>query len=417
MPKLIKNLNMRFVTTLFLMGIVISSFGQYVNGPANIRDKPNGEKLFSVNNYVSIQINGEPKGDWYKVGLLCSVKRGQLIDKKKIMANAVLYNAQGDSIGIALSDFQVANNFDENSEKYKELDVVSVELVGYTFKGNIRDQLSFAEIVKNKTSFSDTCQTSFVTFKDDYGANVTLIHKCDMYETSLLINDEYVPTFVKEYQDITRSGGEGQLSTINLELKADYFNNRSIVKKFSVEADELEVEGKLIKTVKYGCCDSRDFYQLFNSLSFNKLMVYESKLFTINIPNSYIQGYLGFVTSGELLADGKMILGTLTFTDGEKVINKVRFITKNKQLIENDMVVEPEMEFFALNQKDDVKKEYNEIELWTKDFSKSSKDLSGFQFLVHFIDSSTGKRYTQKLNFVNGFINGNSKTEFDINID
>ena len=200
-------------------------------------------------------------------------------------------------------------------------------------------------------------------------------------------------------------------------MKSAYFTNNPELKRFTVEADEISVDGKLIRAVRHGCCGAQDYYQLFNSQTLNKVMDYEAKLYSINIPNSKIEGHLGFFSFGYEPIDGKMIIGTLTFTDGEQIINKVNFVTQDKQKFDHVPRFIPAMEFIALNQRDHVSKNKDEIELWTKNYSNSPKDLTGFQFLIHLVDDSNDKTYTQKLNFINGLVNGNSVIEFDIEID
>ena len=409
---------MRIISTLIFLLTITTTFGQHIDGPANIRNKPSGDKLFSINNLVSIRLAGELENDWHKINLHCFVKPNQLIGKKTIRANSVLLNSKGDSIGYTLVEFQINKNLNENYRKYDELESIEIELSGFTFKNNIKYKLSFEEILNNKMSYIDSCQNTYITYQEENGQYITLIHKCNMYETSLLINNDYVPIFVKESQDIKRiSGAEGQESVIKLEMKSDYFSENIKTKFFTVEADEIDIRGKLIKAARYGCCGAEDYYQLFNSLTHNKIMDYESKLYTISIPNSRIEGYLGFFVSGYKLIDGKMIIGTLTFTNGDNIINKVNFVTQDKQKFDNILRFVPDMEFVALDTKDNVKKNKNEIELWSKNFSKSPKDLTGFQFLIHFYDDSNDKIYTQKLDFINGYITGNNKAEFDITID
>lgn len=410
---------MRLLTTFILLWTATSMCGQYIDGPANIRNRPNGEKLFSINNLVSIEIEDQSQNGWKKIKLNCYVKPSQLLlDKKTIKQNSKLLNSEGDSIGSTLTQFIVDDNYNENYRKYKELQLIEVGIAGYTFKDNIRQELTKTEILSNKKSYADSCQNTFITFQREDGLYITLIHKCSLYETSILIDDNYVPTFIKETQDIKKmSGAEGQQSQIQMQFKTDYYSNKPLIKHFSVEADAVEIRGKLIKAVKYGCCGGENSYQAFNSSTFNKLMDYESKIYTVNIPNSQIEGYLGFMPSGYIPTNGKMRLGSLTFTDGKRVINKVHFITNDKQKFDNILRFVPDMEFVAVNHKDDVKDGKDEIELWTKNFSKSAGDLSGFQLLIHFIDDSNNKSYTQKLDFTNGYINGNSSPEFDIYID
>ncbi|HOF16235.1 MAG TPA: hypothetical protein PLF32_06215 [Bacteroidales bacterium] len=409
---------MRIISTLIFLVTITTTFGQYIDGPANIRNKPNGDKLFSINNLGSIQLDEELQNDWNKIYLHCFVKPNQLIKRKTIKANSVLLNSKGDSIGYTLTEFQVNENFDENYRDYNKLEFIYIELSGFMYKDNIKHNITFEEILNNKPSYLDSCQNTYITYQEENGKYITLIHKCNMYETSILINNDYVPIFVKEFQDIKRiSCVEGQESTIKLEMKSDYFSETIKTKIFTVEADEIEINDKLIKAVKYGCCGAEDYYQAFNSLTHNKLMDYESKLYIIDIPNSPIEGYLGFFVAGYEPKEEKMIIGTLTFTDGDNIINKVNFVTQDKQKYDNIFRFVPDMEFIALNTKDNVNQNKDRIELWTKNFSKSPKDLTDFQFIIKFYDKSNSKTYIQKLDFINGYINGNNKSEFDIMID
>jgi hypothetical protein len=391
----------------FLLLLSINSSGQYVNGPANIRNSPNGDKLFSINDYVLIDIDDNAIDDWYKIELHCYVKPNQLIDKKIIKANSILLDFDGDSIGVTLNQFEINNNYNEKYWKYNELEKIEIGLTGYTFKNNIRQEITRDEIIINKESYVDSCQNTYLTYKEENGTTISLIHKCDLYEGSIIVNGVYVSVFIQESQDIKRiSGAEGQESKIALNIKTDYFSNNPKIRKFSVEADKVTVYGKLIEAVQYGCCGAEDYYHIYNSSTFQKLMDYEAKLYKISIPNSRIEGYLGFSTTGYQLIENKMIVGTLIFTDGERTINKINFITKDKQKFDNILRFVPDMEFKSLNQKDKVKQEGDEIELWSKNNSQNSKDLSGFQFLIHLIDDSNGKEYIQKLDFINGLMKG-----------
>lgn len=92
-------------------------------------------------------------------------------------------------------------------------------------------------------------------------------------------------------------------------------------------------------------------------------------------------------------------------------------MTKDKNKFDNILRFVPEMEFKPTNAKDKISYDKKELVLWSKNNSINKQDLSGFKFLVHLIDDSTGKEYVQEVNFVNGYINGNTKMEFEINID
>ena len=126
-----------------------------------------------------------------------------------------------------------------------------------------------------------------------------------------------------------------------------------------------------------------------------------------------IEGFIGYQPKYQDNSDG--VIGTLSFTDGEVVINTINFVTKDTQ--KSILRYVPDMEFIPINSKDKVLDDKKSIDLWSKNFSKSNKDLSDFRFLVHLVDDSTGKTYTQELTFSNGRVNENQKREFDISID
>lgn len=269
-------------------------------------------------------------------------------------------------------------------------------------------------LAQQRVSYSDSCKTRYTTYQQGDGMSITLIDKCDIYATSILNNNTYQRVIIRERQRIKRiSGAEGQDSEIDLEIIEDYYQKNRRVRKFSAKADKIEIQGKLITAVQYGCCAGEDTYQLYNTVTLNKLMEYNATLYHLRIPNSNIEGFIGYQPKYQDSSDG--VIGTLSFTDGEVVINTINFVTKDTQ--KSILRYVPDMEFIPINSKDKVLDDKKSIDLWSKNFSKSNKDLSDFRFLVHLVDDSTGKTYTQELTFSNGRVNENQKREFDISID
>lgn len=291
---------MKLNFTILLSILSVSLLGQYIDGPANIRETPTGEKIFTINNFVKIDLrDNQPQNDWYEIFLRCYVLPDRLIDKTIIKQGTTLFSITGDSIGFTFVQFKVYENSNERYWKYNELEKIEISLKGHTYKSNIRDNLSRQEIIKNKLNYSDSCSCKYLTYQEEDGVFVNLIEKCKLYPVSLIVNGKYQDVFIRETQKIKQfSGAEGQESHIDLEIISNYLTENPVIDKFSVDADEIEINGKLIKSVVYGCCGGEDTYQLFNSTTHKKLMDYEEVLFVVKIPNSSIEAYIAYQTGG-----------------------------------------------------------------------------------------------------------------------
>nr|NQU94502.1 hypothetical protein [Bacteroidota bacterium] len=404
-------------TTCFLLLSALMMKGQYINGPANIRDLPNGEKLFSVNDYIKIDIvKVEPNYDWFKVSLNCYVKPESLIDKKNIKPGSALLDINGDSIGFTYKQFDIYENHDKTNYKYHNLDEIHIALDGYTYKSNIRTSISFNEILENKPSFADSCFNQYLTYQEENGMTIKVIKRCELYEEEMKKGKEFEKVFIREIQEIKRiSGAEGQASAIRLEMMSDYLTNNPVIRTISVEADKVEIYNGMIKSVKYGCCGGENRYQLYNYTDLKMVMEYDAKLYSIEIPNSNIKGYLGYESMG--YNSKEMIVGKLHFSDGEKIINTVNFFTKDKETYRNILRFVPGMEFKTLDKRDEIHRNNSNLKLWSGNFSKSIRDITGFKFIVHISDDSSENDYTQELEFVDGYINGDYRREINICID
>ncbi|TLX72846.1 hypothetical protein E9993_17045 [Labilibacter sediminis] len=407
---------MKILSTVLLLTLTITSFAQHIDGPANMRLAPNGDKLFSLNDYVTVSLETEqPVNNWYKLEVRCYVIPDDLINKTTVKANTTLLNVNGDSIGFTFTQFEIENH-NERYYAYGDLEQIEVSLTGHTYKSNIRKEISNGEILANKKSVADSCMSTYLSYQEENCQWVTLIEECSIYPASIMINNESESVLVKQNQKIKRyAGAEGQYSVIDLEFKKMNYTDNPIIKKFTIEADRVDVEYPLIKAVNYGCCGAEDYYKLFTSSNFENIMDYIEVLYEIDIPNSRTKGYLGYIPFGR--GNDEKIVGTLTFIDGKEVRNIVNVATNDKSKKENILHFVPDMEFKLISDRDKIQNEGRQIRLWSQNGNKSSSALTGFKFLIHLVDDSTGKDYVQELTITDGYINGNSEKEFTIWID
>lgn len=347
---------------LFLF-IFISShlFGQYINGPANIREKPKGEVIFSLNDYVKVDLKEKAdKTNWHTISIFCTVKPECLINQTILKANSTLYSVSGDSIGYVIKECEVKENHNQNYWRYDELKMISIFLEGSTFKNNIRTKLSTKEILDHKPSYADQSGSSIVHFQNENGIIITEIKQCNYFTPSVKIDGKYEEIILKQTQRIRRmSGVEGQESTIELEFIRDCFSTSPIKKNFTVNADEVKINEHTFSTVRHGCCGVEDQYELYNISSFKKLMDYGKTLYHVEIPNSNIEGFICF----QFCFSDHRNIATITFSTPDSIINKVNLFTNDKKRFYKILPFIPEMEFEVINSKDKINYNKNELTL------------------------------------------------------
>jgi hypothetical protein len=130
----VKKIAILIILLLFLLLSSIS-YAELIDGPANIREKPEGELLFSLNNDIRVHVESY-RENWYRISLQVWIKKADVINEKQIKKDSVLYDSTGVEIGKTL------NNVTPNQERkllYNNfLQRYTCELSGYTFKNNVQ---------------------------------------------------------------------------------------------------------------------------------------------------------------------------------------------------------------------------------------------------------------------------------------
>ena len=95
-----KGIFMKKFITVFLLSLLFSTniFADLIDGPANIRETPNGKILFSLNNDVSVQCE-DIADNWCHISLMVWVKPEDVLNKKQIKKDAILYDSDNHEIG------------------------------------------------------------------------------------------------------------------------------------------------------------------------------------------------------------------------------------------------------------------------------------------------------------------------------
>lgn len=124
----------KFLIILFFTSIFCTSiFADLIDGPANIRDFPNGKIIFSLNN---VNVQCKDYKDWYYISLMVWLKKDDVIEEKQIKKGSILYDSNNNEIGKTLDSIVITAQ--ENLLYSNTLGKFSCTLSGYTFNNNIQ---------------------------------------------------------------------------------------------------------------------------------------------------------------------------------------------------------------------------------------------------------------------------------------
>jgi hypothetical protein len=126
---------------LFLLLINVNVYAEFIDGPANIRENPNGKAIFQLNNNAKVTCN-IPENNWYFVGLRVYIKEQSLINNA-IKKGEILYDLNGNEIGKTLGVVYPWTDieYDNELKRYK------LTIVGYTYKNNIQENFVIENVL------------------------------------------------------------------------------------------------------------------------------------------------------------------------------------------------------------------------------------------------------------------------------
>ena len=160
-----------------------------IDGPANIREKPNGKLLFELydNSAVTSTVL---KNNWYNIGLF--VKVNNIKSKSYLNEGDLIFNINNEKIGIVINKTPI-------HLKRSESDIGFI--FGYTFKNNIK-KIKSPEYVLEKLVEENAARTkeefNYLLSQyhfELYGRNKYLIPGIEMYTISESILYDITPTF------------------------------------------------------------------------------------------------------------------------------------------------------------------------------------------------------------------------------
>lgn len=140
---------------IVLLVLILSSpvTAQLIDGPANIREKPNGKLLFSINDNVPVDYRFF-QNDWYVVSFTVNVPETNFSSENVIAKETKLYDSNGNEIGKTLDNIPLSK---ENTTYHPENQTYTCVLEGYTFKNNLKDPISTVAIAERIKAPNNKC--------------------------------------------------------------------------------------------------------------------------------------------------------------------------------------------------------------------------------------------------------------------
>jgi hypothetical protein len=297
--------------------------GQTIDGPANLRVKPNGSILFKLNNDVKVHVLDSNSG-WYHCNWEGWVKIPvNLALIKQVPVKTELYNVQNKKVGEVLSPMnyifkgRIRDGF------------ANISLSGYTFRNNIRN-VNLPDNAKLYWQNNDI--SDFKVYRDDGGAYY-ISTETRIVERFVSLVPESYRTIIKEQRKLRRyfnsEGNEESIFTLEMFPVND---NEKILssQKLAIEADEVIYDDNVIIGKIKGCCADPNTYRIYNPAKKTLLMQCESVIFKIwDYGKCY---YLGFKTDSAM---NYPYLGKWIIADEHKVLTEMKVFMKDSSLYES----------------------------------------------------------------------------------
>ena len=364
-----------------LIFLSLNAQAQYIDGPANIRDRPNGVVLFELLDLAEIDVkssNDQKTWSYFELSALVEIDR--ISEDRLVLSSSPLYNMAGDTIGICKADlFPI--KFNSNHWTINKRNFRTVLVSGWTFNGNIKNA-SFKDLMRKKRSYSDECINTFQTYISDGGEQISKLTECDFVMRDVLIDDEWIPSVIRIEKEIFDHGSEEHReTTLKVEVINNVFeaNDRS-EKSITIEADDVDFVDKKMIAITRGCCAAPDKFKLFEFPSFTPIMEFESKMLRCHVPNSKIKGYIAFQRAH---FKEEEIIGSLYLVINDEVVNTVVFKSSKEDCAEyKNFPIE--LSFTTAFSENKLNESADFIQLISQKGNKSHSAISDFSITMEF---------------------------------
>ena len=397
---------MKFILLFFIVfNFIQLGFSQsYINGPANIRNKPKGEIMLQLEDAVQVFVI-EKAEDWYKIEINCLVKDLNF-DDQVIPKNTVLYNNQLYKIGTVLTEMEL----DQYIEPTENNRYARVSFQLYTYKNNLK-QLSFDEIQSTKDLIiSDSDQANIAIFREN---GMEFLQKTDIsYEYKYFFDGDDIVRYLIRKKETTKNvlDAEG----VSTDITLLFYPNLSEKDTFSYtkHANRFDLQDNMLISTLYGCCGAEDYFEISTFLDNQTFLEFNSRYFVIRVPNTQNTLMFGFNVEPRYENQDKLLIGELNYSFNYKKSGKVQFFAASKEQLDNIVPYTPEIKFISITEKDntDNYEEYSELSLWSIDQETELSKITNTGIKITFTDEQSGQKKEFRIIADNGRINDKNIT-------
>lgn len=132
--------------------------GERIDGPANIRNKPNGDILFELNDNALVEVSSKPENDWYEVLVYADIDYNEFGMDSILKDRPIIVN--NDTIGKVTKTHYVSTGQGGN--------FAYAMLYGFTHKNNIKPETVIETIFKKNLTDNGRYFSSWKRFIETF---------------------------------------------------------------------------------------------------------------------------------------------------------------------------------------------------------------------------------------------------------
>lgn len=379
---------------------VQTSYAQkYINGPANIRDLPDGKILFQLEDAFQVFVI-ERANDWYKIDFAVLIENSNLTDSM-LLKGTILYDYKLKPIGKTLAQIKI----DQYVEPSDKVGYSSLNFESYTYKDNLKD-LTIDEIsLKKDLIIANSALASVAIYREN---GMEFLQKTDIkYEYNYFFDGIDMIRYLVRKTEKTKNilDAEGSNSDISLL----FYPNLSEKDTFSYtkHANRFDMQDNMLISTLYGCCGSEDYSELSTFPGNETFLEFNYRYYVISVPNTQNTLMFGFNVEPRYENQNEKLIGELNYSFNHEKSGKVKFIAASKEQLDNIAMYTPEIEFVSMSEKDDIQdnEDYSLLNLWTIDQETELSKISNTGIKITFTNEQNGEKKEFTIIAMNGKIN------------
>ncbi|KAF5048975.1 hypothetical protein DSECCO2_444580 [anaerobic digester metagenome] len=410
---------MKKIILLFVLFISTAGFAQInsFSKTTQLLNKPHGKPVLQINAGVEYNYYYPGYEDvWREISVSCFARKSDL-NNNILSQGSVLYDYKKDSIGVVLQKTYCAtdNCYYIGCEELDSSLFTLVDLKGYVEDEFLQKEQSVSEIINLNNGFADSCQSRIIDYKNTIGVRFSIIENCEIKFPYIRQGNDYRQILVREKKKTLMPYGnaDGDFRSMVVEIVLDFDTDHPKMYVISNEAYECVFYYDQILFTERNWSAGPDHRYQYSVTTFEPLMDFLGQVYRVKLPDSNVTGFIGYYSG--YWFNGESVPGTLTFTDGTRVLLKKNIICNNPEIASKLIWADPIIEFKPKNNIDKVAPyDSSLLVLNSKESCQTADCLTDFGIILYLTE--TGENISLELEFRDGdvFIVKNYMDAFEL---